>query len=89
MQRLLWRDPDAAGREKIAEGLNAALEFGTAVNDERPKAWLRTLQLFYLCDPEIILVTSEEGVLASAENSAQAERIWSYDRLKRESGVAR
>ncbi len=80
--RLLWREPDAGGREKVKQGLSAALAL------DQNSAWTRVLQLFYLCDPELILVSNDEKVLDAAKNSSQAERIWGYDRLKREAGVS-
>lgn len=87
MLRLLWREPGTAGREKIATGLSAALALNrTSVDSSAP--WLRVLQLFYLCAPELILVTSGQHVLSTARSGTQSERIWSYDRLKREAGVA-
>lgn len=82
MLRLLWRDPDDNGREKVKTNLSAAL-----VLDRDSAPWTRVLQLFYLCDPELILVSNDENMLAAAKNSAQGERIWGYDRLKREAGI--
>jgi hypothetical protein len=83
--RLLWQEPDDARREKVAMGLSAALALEPATN--KSGTWMRMLQLFYLCDPEIIFVTSDAGILAAAKNSTQAERVWDYDTLKRQTGA--
>lgn len=83
--RLLWQEPGAAGREKVASGLSAALTLAPVSNNSG--TWMRMLQLFYLCDSEIVFVTSDASVLAAAKNSAQPERIWDYDTLKRQTGA--
>ncbi len=44
--------------------------------------WLDEQQLFYLADPTVLFVTSDEKIRQRTSNSNQASRILSFDQLK-------
>jgi hypothetical protein len=88
--KLLWREPSDGDRHKLTSALSAAVAAQTSLasGQDAHQSWMRLLQLFYLADPELILVTSDAELLTALKNSPQADRVWDYDKVKRAAEVS-